>query len=343
MKFQKSYTLKQLAELVKGKISGADEHRVIEGIAALSDATSHDISFLANVTYLSQLHSTHAGAVILSEQHAQNFNGVAIVSDNPYAAFARIAQLCVPPLTGVAGIHKTAVVDASAKVDATAVIGPYVSIAANAVIGPHVILDAGCHVGENVHIDAATHCYPNVTLYAGVRVGKNCLLHSGVVIGADGFGFAQEHGRWLKVPQLGAVLIEDDVEIGANTTIDRGTLFDTHIGQGVKIDNQCQIGHNVQIGAHTIIAGCVAIAGSARIGRHCGLGGGARINGHIEIGDQVQITATSGVLGSIDKAGIYSSGVPAIEHGRWMRVMVLLPQLPDLFKRLRKLEKEEKT
>lgn len=337
MQFQKAHTLLQLAQYLKGTCSQASELR-LEGVATLKEATPTDISFVTQAQYVPLLASTKAGAVVLSEQFADKSTLPSIVVTDPHVAFAQLMNLCAQAEVLNSGIHASAVIGKhtqiaqTACIDANAYIGDHVHIGEGAHIGP------GAYIGANTHIGEHTRVFANACIYHDVIIGKRCVIHSNAVIGADGFGFANDKGRWIKIPQLAGVELGDDVEIGAQTAIDRGVLTPTRIGRGVKIDNLVQIGHNVQIGDHTIITGCVAIAGSTEIGKHCAIGGGSCINGHIQITDGVQITAMSGVLGSIDKPGIYS-GIPAIENGQWRKQMVSYLRLPEIMKRLRALEK----
>ncbi len=337
MQFQEPQTLAQLAQYLKGTCSNSGELR-LEGVATLKEATSSDISFLTQANYIPHLAESKAGAVVVNEQHADKCAMPVILVKDPHVAFARLMQLCVAQENLKPGVHEsavvasTAVVSKTARIDAQAIIGEQVQIGEFAHIGP------GVSIGDRSHIGAHTRLFANVTLYHDVLIGERCIIHSGAVIGADGFGFANDQGTWIKIPQLAGVEIGDDVEIGAQTAIDRGVLTPTRIGINVKIDNLVQIGHNVQIGDHTIITGCVAIAGSTVIGKYCAIGGGSCINGHIHITDGVQITAMSGVLASIEKPGIYS-GIPVIENAQWRKQMVNYLRLPELAKRLRVLEK----
>jgi len=293
----------------------------IRQVATLERAGPDEIAFLANPRYRAGLESTRAGAVILSPADAGGFCGNRILSDNPYAYFARVAQLLNPRVAPAVAIHPSAVVAAEARIGEGAVIG------------------AGCVIGEHAIIGAGSLLHANVTVYAGCRIGLRAIIHAGAVIGADGFGFAREAtGEWTKIPQIGSVLIGDDVEIGANTTIDRGALDDTVIEDGVKLDNQIQIGHNVRIGAHTAMAGCVGVAGSARIGRRCTFGGGAIILGHLQIADDVSVSAATLVTKSIPQAGSYSGAMPFEPHRDWRRNAAHLRQLDAMARRIRELE-----
>ncbi|MGA2655821.1 MAG: UDP-3-O-(3-hydroxymyristoyl)glucosamine N-acyltransferase [Gammaproteobacteria bacterium] len=338
MQFRETQTLSQLAQYLSGSCAQSDDLKIL-GVATLKEATPSDITFLTQAQYLPQLAETKAAAVVIHKQYAEKSSLPTIMVDDPHVAFAKLMQLCVAQQKAQSGIHpsayiaKTAVVSPSALIEAHAYIGENVRIDDDAHIGP------GVSIGENSHIGAHTRIYANASIYSEVKIGKHCIIHSNAVIGADGFGFANDKGHWLKIPQLGGVEIGDEVEIGAQSAVDRGVLTPTRVGNDVKIDNLVQIGHNVQIGDHTIISGCVAIAGSTTIGKHCAIGGGCCLNGHIQITDGVQITAMSGVLNGIDKPGIYS-GIPAITNGEWRKQMVAYLRLPEIMKRLKALEKK---
>lgn len=331
-------TLGQLAEHVDGDVRG-DASCVITGVATLQNAKVGDISFLSNPRYARHLSPTAASAVILAEEYAAACPTNALVTHDPYAAYARIAALLVPPPARAGGRHPHAVVHPNSEVrerawiDANAVIEDEVLIETDVVIGPGCVIARGSRIGEGSWLVA------NVFVGERSRIGRRAMIHPGVVIGSDGFGFANVDGAWMKVPQLGAVSIGDDVEIGANTTIDRGTLDDTVIEDGVKLDNQIQVAHNVIIGAHTAIAGCTGIAGSARIGARCTIGGGVGIVGHTEIVDDVHITGMSFVAHSIREPGLYSSGTPLEPNREWRKNYARFHQLDDMARRLRRLEK----
>lgn len=333
-----SIALAELALRVGAELDG-DGNVQIRRVATLQSAEADAIAFLANPRYRAQLASTRAGAVIVAPAMAASTPLPKIVSGNPYATFARVAALLHPPAAVVAGIHPTAVIASNAVVTASASIGPYVSIGAHAVIGQRTAIAAGCAIGSGCHIGDDTRLHPNVTVYADCRIGARSIVHSGVVIGADGFGMAEESGRWLKIPQIGRVIVGNDVEIGANTTIDRGALDDTVIEDDVKLDNQIQIAHNCRVGAHTAIAGCVGIAGSTRIGRNCRIGGAAMISGHLEIADGTTISAASQVFDSIAAPEVYTGTFPALPHREWMHVASAIRRLRTLEARLRTLER----
>lgn len=331
--------LRELAAQVGAELVG-DPDGLIARVATLQDAGPDAVTFLANPAYRRYLTSTKAGVVILRREDLEQCPVAALVTDNPYAAYARAAAALNPAPAVTGGIHPTAVLGANTRVDASACIGPQCAIEDEVHIGPGVYVGPGCVIGSASEIGAGTRLVANVTVCHGSVIGCNVLVHPGVVIGSDGFGIANEGGRWIKVPQLGRVRIGDQVEIGANTTIDRGAIGDTVLEEGVKLDNQIQIAHNVWIGAHTAIAGCVGIAGSARIGRHCAIGGGAGVLGHLEIADHVQVTAMSLVTRSIHESGVYSSGTPLQPNEQWRKNFAHFRRLDDMARRLRALEKK---
>jgi len=293
-------TLGQIVARLGGGVVGAAD-TVIHQVASLDSADARHISFFSGARHRQQLAATRAGAVIVAPDDAGETTRPRIVADNPYLYFARVSQLFNPMVAQPPGVHPSAVV------------------AKSATLGARVSIGAGCVVGEDVVIGDDSCLYPRVVIYPKCSLGQRVIVHSGVVIGADGFGIADDNGRWVKIPQIGAVRIGDDVEIGANTTIDRGALDDTVIEEGVKLDNQIQIGHNTRIGAHTAVAGCVGIAGSADIGRHCTFGGAAMILGHLTIVDHVNISAGTFISRSILKPGTYTGIYPVDEHEAWAR------------------------
>jgi len=317
--------LREIAAQLGGELIGDGQTR-IGRIGPLEGAGPDTIAFLSNPRYLPQLHASAAGCVIVApaQREAARARGSAIVTPDPYLYYARLTQWWAPRVRppAAAGVHPSAVVDASARIDASASIG------------------ALCVIGAGVSIGPATRLAPRVTVGDGCTIGARCLLHSGVVIGADGFGFAPHEGRWEKIEQLGAVRIGDDVEIGANTCIDRGALDDTVIGDGVKLDNLIQIGHNVKVGAHTAMAGNAGVAGSATIGAHCTVGGGAVVLGHLTLADHVHISAASVVMRSIRQPGQYSGVFPIDDNAAWEKNAATLRQLHALRDRVRELEKK---
>jgi UDP-3-O-[3-hydroxymyristoyl] glucosamine N-acyltransferase len=299
----------------------------IDRVATLANAGPGTLSFLANPHYRRQLETSRATAVVVSEAHVDACRGAALIDANPYLAYARIAQLLYPSDGPEPGRHPSAVVSARAAVADSASIGPLCVIEDGAEIGERAWLGPGCLVLKGARLGADSRLVAGVTLCADVTLGVRCLVHPGVVVGADGFGFAPDAGTWAKVPQVGSVRIGDDVEIGANTTIDRGAIDDTVVEDGVKLDNQIQVGHNVTIGAHTAVAGCVGISGSTTIGRRCMIGGAVGIAGHLTIADDVVVTGCSLVSASIKQAGSYSSGMPAVETRKWRRMVARLRRL----------------
>lgn len=334
-----AWTLAEIAKHIDGVVLG-DESFQVDGIATLKNASKHQITFLSNLKYKKFLAMSSAGAVIVSAEAAALAPNNVIVVDDPYVAYAKAARLLNPVRFHHPGIAASAVISAdaiiheSASIAAHVVIESGVEIAAEVVIGPNCVILAGVKVGTRSRLTA------NITLCEGVTIGAGCNIHPGVVIGADGFGIANDKGAWIKVPQIGSVIIGDDVEIGANTTIDRGAIENTIIGQGVKLDNQIQIGHNTIIGNHTVIAGCVGIAGSTTIGNNCVIGGGVGIGGHLSIADGVQLTGMTMVTKSITNAGVYSSGIPAEPTEQWHKNVIRYRQMDKLVARVKELEKK---
>ncbi|MEQ1667721.1 MAG: UDP-3-O-(3-hydroxymyristoyl)glucosamine N-acyltransferase [Sulfuriferula sp.] len=333
------YSLKELAEQLGGDVQG-DASISITQVASLAHAQPHQIAFLANPKYKEQLASSQAGAFILARNMADVANKPCILVDHPYTYFAQVSTLFNPPMRGEMGIHERALIHPSATVGADVSIAANVVIERDAVIGAGSSIAAGTVIGEGTHIGANALIYANVTVYPLCIIGDNVILHAGCVIGADGFGLAPDAGRWLKIPQIGRVVIGNDVEVGANTTIDRGALDDTVIHDGVKLDNQIQVAHNVHIGEHTAIAACTGIAGSAHIGAHCTIGGAAMIFGHIEIADNVNVSTNTLITKSLPKAGTYTSALPFSEHSVWLKNAVQMRHLDSMAQRLRSLEQQ---
>ncbi len=332
--------LRELTEKLGGEAVGEVDRPLI-GVGTIEAATSNQITFLANSRYRKMLGRTHAGAVIVGPNDRNSTTLPRIVIANPYAYFARVAQLFSPVPRYAAGVHPSAVIHADVSLAASASVAEFVSIGRGAVIGERVRLGPGTIVGEGARIGDDSFLPARATLYHGCTLGRRCIVHAGAVIGADGFGFAQDQGAWIKVPQTGGVVIGDDCEIGANTTIDRGAMENTIIGNGVKLDNQIQIGHNVVIGDHTIIAGCVAIAGSTRIGAQVMIGGASAIVGHIEIADHCVISAMTLVTKSIIKPGTYTAAMPFMPHGEWLKNAVHLRKLDELAEKVKQLQARE--
>jgi UDP-3-O-[3-hydroxymyristoyl] glucosamine N-acyltransferase len=333
-----SYTLSEIAKLLGAKLQGNPECK-INGIAALDRAQEGQISFLSNAQLRSHLATTQASAIILAPKEAEFYSKNALIMDNPYLGYAKVAALFQPKLTAKSGVHKTAVVGDHCQIASSASIGANVVIGDRVVIGEKTIVGHGCVIADDTTIGIDCCLWPRVAIYPGVHIANRVLIHSGVVIGSDGFGMANDNGVWQKIPQLGSVDIGDDVEIGANTTIDRGALDNTVIEQGVKLDNQIQIAHNVHIGAHTAIAACTAIAGSTKIGKYCMIGGGASIVGHIEIVDKVILVGTAVVEKSITEPGVYGSGTGILPFRELKKSIIRFRQLDDIAHRLQKLEK----
>jgi len=377
-----SMTVQHLVERFGGTIQG-DGSLSIRGLAPLDSAQADQLAFLANPKYLPQVSASQAGAVLISPAdlarltagegapgaasttgdlaaetaalriHAQASRAGApitwIVTPNPYAYFARVAQLFIAAAEPVPSVrvHASAVVDPAARVAASASIGPHAIIEAGAVIGERVRIDAHAVIGRGATIGDDTRIYPNVTIYHDCIVGNRVIVHAGAVIGADGFGFAPDfadtvspdaEGEWVKIPQVGRVRIGNDVEIGANTTIDRGAMADTIIEHSVKIDNLVQIAHNCRVGAYTVIAACAGIAGSTTIGRHCMIGGAVGIAGHVTLADRVIVTAKSGVSKSLKRAGVYTSAFPAIDNADWNKNAAVMRNLDKMRDRVKQLE-----
>ena len=331
------WRLGALAESLGVELRG-DPERPIVGLQSLRDAGPEHLSFLANTRYTEALRQSCAGAVLLRPSDLALWSGDALLSDNPYAAYARASHLFDRRPPRPPGCHASAVIAADVVIGAGVHIGAQVVIGAGAVIADACVIEAGCVIGENCHLGPAVHLAPRVVLYPEVRLGARVRIQSGSVLGGDGFGFARTGSGWQRIAQLGRVVVGDDVDIGANTCIDRGALGDTVLEEGVIIDNQVQIAHNVHIGAHTAIAACVGISGSTRIGRHCVLAGGVGLVGHIEIADGVHITGMSMITKSISAPGSYSSGTAFEPSRQWKKTAVRLRQLESMAERLRRLE-----
>ena len=340
--------LGELVERLGGQLAG-DPNIEVTGIAPLSDAGASHISFLSNSKLRAQAAQCGAAALIVSgtddDTLKATYQGARIVTKNPYAYFARVAQYFASQdeIVPVPGIDPSASVAAGAAVAASAHVGPRVTIQDGAVVGEGAVIDAGCFVGREAVIGAGTHLFANVTFHARCQIGARGIIHSGAVIGTDGFGFANEGGVYIKIPQTGRVVIGDDVDIGANTTIDRGALADTVIEDGVKLDNQIQIGHNCHIGAHTAMAGCVGVAGSAKIGKYCTFGGAAMVLGHLTIADHVHISSGSMVSRSILEAGQYTGFYPLAKNAEWEKSAAIVRNLATMREKIRALEKTIKT
>ena len=335
----KCYTLGQLSEKFGLELHG-DSNIQVSGIAPIEKANAHQVSFLENTRYQKYLADTNAGVVVLSKAYAEQCKTNYLVSETPYLAYAKIAELFVEKDIPERGIHPTACVDASAEIDSSVAIGPYVVIGKEVRIAANVIIGAGCYIGSRVQLAENTLLWPNVTLYSDTEIGRDCEIKSGAVIGGDGFGFAPTKTGWHKIPQLGKVIVGDKVSIGSNTTIDCGSTQDTIISNGVIIDNQVQIGHNVFIGENTAIAGCVGVAGSTHIGKHCQIGGGCGIGGHMVIADYVAIAAMSGITKSITSSGQYigRGGMGVEPLNIWLKLAAKLRGIDKIIERIKKLE-----
>lgn len=330
------FSLGEIVAQLGGRLRG-DPAIVIQGLAPLENARAGQISFLANPKYRRQLDDTRASAVIVAEDESCVSGRAYIVTPEPYLYFAGVAQLLHPQPAPQPGVHCMASV--VAPIPSSVEVGAGAVIAAGAEVGENVVIGPGCVVGAGVRIGRGTRLAAKAVIYADCRIGDDCMIHAGAVIGADGFGFARTaDGEWVKIPQTGRVVIGNDVEIGANTTIDRGTIDDTVIGNGVKLDNQIQIGHNVHIGDNTAIAGCVGIAGSTRIGRRCMIGGQAGIIGHLSIADDVVVSAGTLVTKSIRRAGVYTANLPQQTHADWVKNFAHLRQLNTMAAKIRALE-----
>ncbi len=332
-------SLKTIVEKLGGELISEDPACQVSRVGTLENAKADAISFVSQAKFLPQLATTQAGAVVLPIAYRDASTLPRIITENPYLYFARLSAFLNPPKPKTPGIHPSAVVAASVQCGERVSIGAHVFIGENVRLGHEVVIEPNCVIADHCHIGDNTHLMAQVTLYAHSQIGSRCILHSGVVIGADGFGIAVDQQRWVKVPQLGKVVLGDDVEVGANTTIDRGAIDDTIIEEGVKLDNLIQIAHNVHIGAHTAIAACTGIAGSARIGRWCRIGGSARIAGHIHIADGVEISATTFITKSITLTGTYSGGYPFEPNAQWRRTAVQIRHLDSLNKTVKTLEK----
>ncbi len=336
---ERSYRLGDIANALGAELLG-DPDIEVSGLATLQAALPGQISFLANPSYGRYLADTRASAVIVAPTSAQDVPSNALLLDNPYLGYARLSHWFDPAPVAPPGVHPTAVVDPSATLADDACIGPNVVVEAGADLGEKVVVGAGSVIGARSTVGAQTVIRPRVTLGHDVVIGQRCHILSGAVVGSDGFGFANEKGVWHRIAQLGRVVLGDDVEVGANTTIDRGALDDTVIGNGVKLDNLIQIAHNVRIGDHSAMAAMVGIAGSTRIGRHCVFGGASGVAGHLNIADQVHLTGMTLVTGDIQEPGVYSSGTSADSNRKWRKNAVRFRQLDALARRVKELEKK---
>jgi UDP-3-O-[3-hydroxymyristoyl] glucosamine N-acyltransferase len=314
----KPLTIGEIVNSLGGQLVG-DPHLVVSCVSSLRSATSGSISFFVDKRHIAALRATAASVIITSPEFSELTESVKIITENPYLYFVKVINLLnAAPNEAFQGISDKAHLGSGVEIGERVVIMPNAIICDNVFLGDDVVIGAGCYLGSGVSIGNFSKLYPNVTVYDDVRVGKNVIVHSGAVLGSDGFGFVNECGRWYKVPQIGGLVVGNDVEVGSNTTIDRGALDDTLIGDGVKIDNQVQVGHNCSIGDDTVIAGCVGIAGSVKIGKRCKIGGAAMITGHLDITDDVTISAGSLVAKTIKLSGRYTGVYPLSEHGEWL-------------------------
>ena len=338
MTHKKTYTLGELAKLLDAELDG-DSQCEIHGLGTLNRAGSGQLSFLSNPAYTDQLSASKASAIIIERKFAQDCPTNKLISSAPYVCFARATKLFDNAPKPAETIHPTAVIHPTALLGNSVSVGAHAVIEAGVIIGDNSIIGAGSFIGTDSVLGKNCRLHSGVTLYHKIIIGSDVVIHSAAVIGADGFGFAFDGSKSIKIYQLGSVVIGDDVEIGVGTTIDRGTIEDTIIEQGVKIDNQVQIGHNCQIGAHTVICGCAAIAGSVTIGKYCVMGGASGAVGHITIGDRVQVSAMSLISKSISEPGMYSSGTGHMKTAEWKRNIVRFQQLDSIAKRVKEIEK----
>ncbi|MCS5711163.1 UDP-3-O-(3-hydroxymyristoyl)glucosamine N-acyltransferase [Candidatus Berkiella aquae] len=334
-------TLGALAQLTGATLKG-DPNVEVTGVGTTSNAKEGDITFIADAKYRAMLEKTQATAVILTEKDIEACKTHALICQDPKLVFAKVVECLYPNQSVLPSIHESAVIGNETDIHPLSYIGPNCVIGDRVRIGANVILQAGCSIGNDTVIDENTILYPRVTIYHGCQIGKNCTIHSGVIIGSDGFGFVKNKAHWVRVPQVGGVKIGDRVEIGANTTIDRGAIEDTEIGNDVILDNLIQIGHNVKIGDSTAIAACVGIAGSTTLGKHCMVGGGTRFNGHIHIGDFVQIVGCSNVAQSISTPGAYASAITTTDIHQWKKNLLRFHRLDQLAGRVKEIEKKLK-
>lgn len=333
------YSLNDIVSALGGHIVG-DGNVLINRVSSIANAKAGSISFFNDSKYQKALVASEASAFIMRDAHVNLSARPKIVVDNPYAYFAKLSAFLNPLADISQGTHETAVIHPTAHIPDTCSIGPMVVIGENVTLGEHVVITSGCVIENDVSIASGTRLEPNVVIKHHCEIGKNCHLFSGVVIGSDGFGYAEESGKWLKIPQVGRVIIQANVDIGANTTVDRGAIDDTILEEGVKLDNLIQIGHNCVIGAHTVIAGCVGVAGSARIGKHCKIGGAAMILGHLEVADHVTISPGSMITRSLPVADTYTALMPFQAHKAWLSTAARIRHLDDFADRIKQLEHE---
>jgi len=332
------FSLAQLAQLTGAELHG-DGECMVDRVGSLDNAQPGELAFLSSTKFRRHLEQTRASVVILKPKDLSRCPVNALVSENPYLAYAVAAAALSAQEAQQPGVHESAVVEASAQIAASARIEAQCYVGADVVLAEDVVIGPGCVIAEGCEIGAGTRLVANVTLGSATRLGRRCLIQPGAVIGADGFGMANDEGRWVKVPQLGRVVIGSDVEVGACTTIDRGAVKDTVIEDGVKLDNQIQIAHNVHVGAHTAMAATVGIAGSTKVGAYCTVAGAAGIAGHLELADHTHISGLTAVTKSIREPGVYTSTVPAMPHEQWRKNFTRLKQLDDMARRIQALER----
>ena len=337
-----SYTLVEIAEKIQATVHG-DEQCTVDSLATLTQANAGQIAFLSNSKYRQQLSETKASAVIIAEDCLEDCPTNALVMKNPYLGYALVAQLLDTTPTPAKNIHPSAVIDDTAVLGNNVAIGANTVIEAGVELGDNVVVGAGCFIGEQVKIDSGTKLWANVTVYHQVKIGKDCLIQANTVVGSDGFGYANDRGKWIKIPQLGSVILGNNVEVGASTTIDRGALGDTIIHDGVILDNQIQIAHNVTIGENTAMAACSVIAGSTTIGKNCTIAGLVGINGHINIADGSIFTGMTMVTKDIASAGVYSSGSPCQPNKEWHKTNARIRKLDATNAKIKALEQQVST
>lgn len=323
---------------IGARLENAPPELRVCNVATLMKANEQQVSFFTNHLYRKELAKTHAAAIILAEKDRHHCPLPMLVMNNPYLGYAKAAAVFHPEIAQSAQIHPQACLSSDVQHDATVSVGACAVIQERVILGQRVTIGAGCVIEADVEIGDDSYIFPNVTICRDTKIGKRARIYPGAVIGADGFGLANDQGRWVRVPQLGRVILGDDVEIGANTTVDRGALDDTVIGEGVKLDNLIQIGHNVQIGAHTAMAACTGISGSTKIGKYCMIGGGVGAAGHIEIVDRVHITGGSNIHQSVSEPGLYSSGVPLETNQHWHKNYHRFKKLDEMARKLQQLE-----
>ncbi|HHX8675026.1 UDP-3-O-(3-hydroxymyristoyl)glucosamine N-acyltransferase [Vibrio alginolyticus] len=335
----KTLTLAELATITGGELFG-DESLVVSRVAPMDKAQEGDVTFLSNPKYAKHLSECQATVVMVKAEHKDQCVGNALVVSDPYVAFARVVQAMDTTPKPADDIAPSAVIAADVKMGENVTIGANAVIETGVELGDNVSVGAGCFIGKNAKLGNNTKLWANITIYHEVSLGDDCLVQSGTVIGSDGFGYANDKGEWIKIPQLGSVRIGNRVEIGACTTIDRGALEDTIIEDNVILDNQLQIAHNVQIGYGTVMPGGTIVAGSTKIGKYCQIGGASVLNGHITIADGVAITGMGMVMRSIEEKGLYSSGIPLQTNREWRKTATRVHRIDEMNKRLKAVEKQ---